>query len=176
MNQAEYARLAEQEESYWWHQGRLKIIASYLRCASGGTTNSKILNVGCGTGGSIALLESFGETDNVDTADAAIAFARRRGYKRVIKVDGLKLPFAAKSYDLIGAFDVLEHIDQEIAALKEWKRVLKDDGAIILTVPAYQWLWSGHDESLHHKRRYTAGRLKQAAQKARQKHKRKASW
>lgn len=165
--------MAEREQTYWWHVGRLNIIKAYIERAlrgwkqqAAGGKKPRILNVGCGTGGTIDMLESFGQTDNVDISSEAITFMRQRGYKRLTKVDGIELPFKAKSYDLVGAFDVLEHIEDHVDALKEWKRVLKDDGAIVITVPAYQWLWSGHDVSLHHKRRYTAAHLAAAAKQA----------
>jgi SAM-dependent methyltransferase len=166
LNKVEYATMAEREQTYWWHLGRLRIIQAYVRRAKSGKKNLRILNIGCGTGGTIDMLENFGKTDNVDISDEAIKFMKRHGYKRITKVSGVKLPFKAKTYDVVGAFDVLEHIDKQVAALKEWKRVIKDDGAIIITVPAYQWLWSDHDVSLHHKRRYTTKRLAEAAEQA----------
>lgn len=158
--------MAEREQTYWWHLGRLRIIQSYVQHVKNGKKKFTVLNIGCGTGGTIDMLESFGETDNVDISDEAIKFMKQRGYKRITKVRDVKLPFKAKTYDMVGAFDVLEHIDKQVEALKEWKRVIKDDGAIVITVPAYQWLWSDHDVSLHHKRRYTTKRLVEAARQA----------
>lgn len=166
MDLIEYARLANREKTYWWHIGRLKIIESYLRQAKNNSGDVKILNVGCGTGGTIATLESYGKTDNVDISDEAIKFMSSNGHRGVVKVDGIELPFDSKTYDIVGAFDVLEHIDEQVDALMEWKRVIKDSGAIVITVPAYQWLWSGHDIALHHKRRYTVKRLAEAGKKA----------
>lgn len=163
MNEAEYARLAEREFSYWWHVGRLRIIESYLRKQARGKKDLRILNVGCGTGGTIATLERYGTVDNVDASDEAVTRMQQLGYQRVRKIDGAELPYPEKTYDIVGAFDVLEHIRDDAAALSEWRRVLKDDGSILLTVPAYQWLWSGHDVAVHHFRRYTKGRLKQVA-------------
>jgi len=162
----EYARMAQHEQSYWWHVGRLEIIQTYLKHVSRNKSNSAILNIGCGTGGTIGTLEQFGDVDNVDTSDDAIAFVKARGYKNIIKIDDIALPFEDKTYDIVGAFDVLEHIEDHERALSEWKRVLKDDGAIVITVPAYQWLWSEHDISLHHRRRYTVRSLMAVAAEA----------
>lgn len=166
MKTSEYATMAEREQNYWWHLGRLQIIKKHISHATKGKQPVKIMNIGCGTGGTIDMLERFGKVDNVDISDEAIRFMKDRGYNRLTKVDGIKLPFKDGSYDLVGAFDVLEHIEEEVAALKEWARVIKKDGAIIISVPAYQWLWTGHDVSLHHKRRYTVKRLVKAAEQA----------
>lgn len=166
MKKVEYSTMAEREETYWWHLGRLRIIETYINRVAINRSVYKILNVGCGTGGTIDMLEKFGTTDNVDISDEAINYMKKRGYKRITKVDNVMLPFKEKTYDMVGAFDVLEHIENQVKALKEWKRVLKDDGYIIISVPAYQWLWTEHDVSLHHKRRYTERRLVEAAKAA----------
>jgi SAM-dependent methyltransferase len=166
MKTSEYARLAEHEQSYWWHLGRLEIIQTYLKHVSRNGSTSAILNVGCGTGGTIDMLERFGNVDNLDASDDAIAFVKGRGYTNIKRVDDIDLPFEDKTYDVVGAFDVLEHIEDHKRALCEWKRVLKEDGAVIITVPAYQWLWSEHDVSLHHRRRYTVKSLMAVATEA----------
>jgi SAM-dependent methyltransferase len=166
MKEVEYARLAEHEFSYWWHVGRLKIIETYLQKVTKGKKDARILNVGCGTGGTLATLERYGSVDNVDVSDDALAFMRQHGYTSVQRVDGTKLPCQDEVYDIVGAFDVLEHIKDDAIALKEWSRVLKEDGSILLTVPAYQWLWSGHDVAVQHFRRYTKTRLKKVARAA----------
>jgi len=158
--------MAEREQTYWWHVGRLRIIQRYIQTIKGKKRDFKILNVGCGTGGTIDMLEKLGTTQNVDIADEAIRFMNKRGYKNITKVDDIKLPFKDESFDLVGAFDVLEHIEKDVDALKEWKRVIKSDGAVLITVPAYQWLWSGHDVSLYHKRRYTTRLLAERAKAA----------
>lgn len=165
MKNIEYATMAKQEREYWWHIGRLRIIQTYINKALGKSPDARILNIGCGTGGTIDLLEKYGTVDNVDISDEAIKFMKEKGYKRLHKVDGIDLPFKDETYDLICAFDVLEHIAAESSALKEWYRVLKPGGSMIITVPAYQWLWSNHDVSLEHKRRYTKKRLHAATTK-----------
>lgn len=164
MKKAEYTRMAEREKNYWWHAGRLKIIKTYLGIASQGN-KGKLLNIGCGTGGTLSTLEKFGKVENVDVSDDAIAFMKQSGYK-VEKVTGIELPFKDSTFETIGAFDVLEHIENDVDALKEWRRVLKPGGRAVITVPAYQWLWSEHDTSLHHFRRHTRGALKQKAAEA----------
>jgi len=159
MQPLEYTRLAEFEDTYWWHIGRGHIIAEQLARFLGERTGTQILNVGSGTGGTVPLLERFGSVLNVDVAEEAVEACRRRGIRNVMKVEGIHLPFHEELFDLVTALDVLEHIENDAEALTEWHRLLKPDGKLLLTVPAYQWLWSEHDESLHHYRRYTASSL-----------------
>lgn len=155
MKKNEYDRMSERESTYWWHVGRLKIIETTIKKYKPESAQRlTILNVGCGTGGTVNMLEKFGTVTNVDVSADAIRHMKQKGYKAK-KVSGVKLPYKTSSFDMVVAFDVLEHIKNDSAALREWKRVISPKGRIFLTVPAYQWLWSGHDESLHHFRRYT---------------------
>lgn len=154
MNTVEYARMAERERTYWWHAGRLSVIDTWLAKWVVQGKNATILNVGCGTGGTLPVLEKYGQVENIDVSDEAIKFMKDAGYK-VKKVTDHTLPYKDNSFDVVVAFDVLEHIERHEEALKEWNRVLRTGGTILFTVPAYQWLWSDHDTSLHHYRRYT---------------------
>lgn len=159
MNKVEYEQMAAMEKFYWWHVGRNHIIETQLNKIVS-KKPAKILNIGCGTGGTIPYLEKFGEVTNVDTSPEVVKYLEQNGIANVVLVDGLKLPFKANSFDVVVGFDVLEHIEDEETALNEWRRVLRPGGKMFLTVPAYQWLWSDHDVSLHHFRRYTKKRLK----------------
>lgn len=165
MNKLEYTRMAEREKTYWWHVGRLAIIDQLMKIVVKENKKVKILNIGCGTGGTISTLEKFGQVENVDVSDDAIRFMKGLGYN-VKKANGLALPYKNQEFAIIGAFDVLEHIEDDVTALKEWQRVLMPGGHIVLTVPAYTWLWSGHDVSLHHFRRHTRKSIKERAEKA----------
>lgn len=158
MKTIEYKKMAELENSYWWHVGRKRIINQQLKSLKLKKTTS-ILNIGCGTGGMIPLFEQYGTVTNIDVSIEAVKYCKDLGYKDTIKFNGKRLPFSAGVFDVIVATDVLEHIENDSKALKEWYRVLKPGGKLIITVPAYQWLWSEHDESLHHFRRYTASGL-----------------
>jgi SAM-dependent methyltransferase len=159
MQPVEYSKLAEFEDTYWWHIGRGRIISKQLSRALEAQNSVNILNVGSGTGGTVPLLERFGSVLNVDVAESAVRACRARGIRNVLKVKGTHLPFQDESFDLVTALDVLEHIADDREAIAEWQRLLKPGGKLLITVPAYQWLWSEHDESLHHFRRYTAASL-----------------
>lgn len=150
--------MAELEDNYWWHVGRKSIISHQMKRLDL-NKRPKILNIGCGTGGMIPLFEQYGDVTNTDISDEAIKFCRQHGYKNVVKYNGKKLPFNTREFDMVIATDVLEHIENDDDALAEWRKLLKPNGHLLITVPAYQWLWSEHDESLHHYRRYSASQL-----------------
>lgn len=157
MKYQEYKEMAEAEAGYWWHVGRLSIVKDQMQAVV--KKGGKILNIGCGTGGTVSLLEEFGQVDNVDVSDEAVEYCKKKGIKKVKKYDGKRLPYRTGSFDTAIALDVLEHIEDDMAALSEWYRVLGPHGKLIITVPAYNWLWSDHDVRLHHFRRYTVSEL-----------------
>jgi ubiquinone/menaquinone biosynthesis C-methylase UbiE len=166
MKSYEFKQLHDAEQSYWWHVGRLIIIKKQLQqlIKAGLPKNAKILNIGAGTGGTIATLEGFGEVTNADIASTAITYLRQSGY-RADRLNGIKLPYRDHEFDLIVGLDVLEHIERDDLALVEWCRVLKPNGYMMLTVPAYQWLWSAHDNVMAHFRRYSLRSLRQKVNK-----------
>lgn len=162
MEKQEYIKMAEQESTYWWYVGRIHIVKAQLKKVQqelGSDKKLRILNVGSGTGGTIPMLQEFGEVFNVDVSDQALGMLKEQGIKNLHKITDSKLPFKDSYFDIAIAMDVLEHIKDDSEALNEWSRVIKQSGRLVLTVPAYQWLWSEHDESLHHFRRYTASNL-----------------
>lgn len=118
-----------------------------------------MLNVGSGTGGTIPILEKHCKVTNADMSSEAIQYLKSEGYDAVL-FDGNRLPFDDNSFNIVASLDVLEHTPDDVKALKEWLRVLKPGGKLILTVPAYQWLWSSHDEDNLHFRRYSKKSLR----------------
>ncbi len=160
MEQNEYQKLYELEEKYWWHVGRQDIIFRQIKKL--GKVDKKpidILDVGCGTGINFKILSKFGSVTGVDESSLAISFCQKRGIKRVIKGQAEKIPQADSSYDLVCAFDLIEHVEDDLVALKEFYRVCRPGGYVFILAPAYQFLWSEHDEALHHKRRYSLSDL-----------------
>jgi SAM-dependent methyltransferase len=164
MRTAALQELHDLESTYWWHVGRLSIIEKQLQKITHSNKKLKgnkanLLNVGSGTGGTLPILEKFGSVHNVDTSKDALHFLEKNGYKGT-PVKGLKLPFKDNTFDIVTALDVLEHIKDDDIALAEWLRVLKPGGSLLLTVPAYQWLWSQHDVINNHHRRYLKKNLR----------------
>lgn len=161
MNPLAYDEMNEIEKDHWWFVGRREILSNVISNMKL-KKNSRILEIGCGTGGNLFMLSAFGDLTAVDMSSEAVAMAKR---KNVINTDIYigSLPNAMPNFndkfDLICMFDVLEHIEMHKEAITIIETYLKDDGQIILTVPAYQWLYGKHDEHLHHKRRYCKSEL-----------------
>lgn len=140
------------EDQHWWFQGRKALVLSLLHrfapCAK-----PRILDVGCGTGGMLSSYMECGCAIGIDPAPEAAHFCRRRGLDIVLSAGG-QLPLASDCFDVVSALDVIEHVDEDLAILREMRRVCRPGGLLLVTVPAFQFLWSSHDDLNHHKRRY----------------------
>lgn len=155
MNEEEYERMFVLEDFYWWFKGRREIVLSALR----GLKPEKVLDIGCGTGANLLLFK--GRVVGLDISFKALTLAKRRKTNAIL-VQGKaeSLPFKENSFDLVLALDLLEHLPDDVKGLREMYRVLKKGGTLLVTVPAYQFLWSEHDEALGHFRRYSKGEIK----------------
>jgi SAM-dependent methyltransferase len=153
-----YRELFEVEERHWWFRSRRAVVRALLSRAHL-PPSPRILDAGCGTGANLLEYSRLGEVTGVDAFTDAVELCRERGLDNVLEAPVEELPFEPGSFDLLFATDVIEHLDDDVLALRELRRVAADDARLVLTVPAYGWLWSDHDVSVHHRRRYTAERL-----------------
>jgi SAM-dependent methyltransferase len=126
----------------------------------------RMLDAGCGTGQMTKLLERYGEAVGLEIAPEAIEFARKRGVKSIVKGSISNPPFAAGSFDLVLSLDVIEHVDNDVHILESLYEIVKPGGHLIVTVPAFESLWSEHDEINQHKRRYRIPRLRRMMENA----------
>ena len=157
MNLKEYEYMEKFEKTYWWHQGRLNLLRVWLEKLNIGLkTRPNIFELGCGTGEVTSFLNKYGRTKSIDVSPEAVKYCKEKGLKNVFLQDVVEYDVKkeANKYDYAFALDVLEHIQDDTAAMKNTYDVLKPGGYFIVTVPAYKFLWSHHDEALHHKRRY----------------------
>lgn len=159
MNLEEYEVMYRQERDYWWFLSRSELLHFYMQHLVPLPKDAKILDLGCGTGANLEILSQYGQGIGADFSETALAFCRKRALPRLVQGDGMALPIATDSLDLIAAMDSLEHIPRDNAALAEMFRILKPGGTLLVTVPAFGFLWSEHDEALQHLRRYTAAEL-----------------
>ena len=161
MERVVYEQMAELDQRHWWYVARREVIAALIRREVRPPANARVLEIGCGTGHNLAMLGEFGHVDALELDDEARAIAEKRLGRMVMKAP---LPELAgvpqKHYDLVGAFDVVEHIDDDAAALASIAERLKPGGKLVVTVPAHEWMWSAHDVVNHHKRRYSKSALR----------------
>lgn len=166
MEQQFYQEYAIAETEHWWFVARRQIIAKALDSLHL-NPDSDILEVGCGPGGNLELLSRYG---NVSALESDVGTREIANSRKIVQVEQGALPdnipFGDNCFDLIAMFDVLEHIDDDAGALDVLHKRLRPDGILLLTVPAYNFLWSHHDVVNQHKRRYTRKRLIKLAQDA----------
>ena len=168
MQQHLYSIMYEVEESHWWFVGRRRIIESFVRkiCDDLAMERPFILDVGCGTGANLEMLKQFGETHGIDISEDALEFCRARGLERVQLGAAESLPYENEKFDLVTALDVVEHLDDDVAGLKEMYRVLRPGGRLLIFVPAFMFLWGVQDDVGHHRRRYKLDDLRLAVREA----------
>ena len=161
MERVVYDRMAELDEVHWWYTARRRILSSLIERIVRPPANARILEVGCGTGHNLKMLEHFGTVDGIEIDKAARTVAEKRlgrpiSSARLPELKGIK----RSHYDLVAALDVVEHIDDDRSTIDALASCLKPGGKLLVTVPAHQWMWSAHDELNHHKRRYSKRQLR----------------
>ena len=160
MERIVYQQMAELDDRHWWYRARRKILAELIRREVHPAADARILEIGCGTGHNLAMLSGFGHVDGLELDDEAAALSEKRLGRVIIRSPLPELEGVSNDYDLIGAFDVIEHIDDDHAALAAIATRLKPGGKFIMTVPAHPWMWTAHDVANHHKRRYSKRALR----------------
>jgi SAM-dependent methyltransferase len=153
------------EDRHWWYRGRRTVIERVMDDLDL-PAGARILDAGCGSGRNMIELARRGPVTGVELSQTSVELARGRNSGEVIAGSVLEMPFPDASFDLAVSLDVIEHLDDDLAALRELRRTVAPGGSLLVTVPAYQWLWSGHDEINHHHRRYTRRSLRKVAEEA----------
>jgi SAM-dependent methyltransferase len=151
------ARKAELERRHWWYRGRRHVVRAALARLPL-MTGREVLEVGCGTGHNLTWLSELGPARGIEVNPAAVEWARAAGH-RVETGDLEALAFGDGEFGLLACLDVLEHVSDDAAALREMRRVTEPGGVLLITVPAYPSLFSAHDRAAGHRRRYSPSRL-----------------
>jgi len=167
MDRIVYDRMAAHDSTHWWYRARRDILHDYLARYGDLPAGARILEIGCGTGHNLPMLASFGEVEAIEIDPAARAIAAERLGRPVGDAPLPELPGVERgAYDLVAVLDVVEHIADDVAALKAMASLLKPGGKVLIAVPAHQWMWSAHDVVNHHHRRYSKATLRAAIEGA----------
>ena len=156
-----YSLMASHEADHWWFVGRRAVLRAVLSRLDL-PANARILEAGCGTGGNLYFLKQLGDVAAFEPHAAALEISRARHPEVKLEAGALPdaLPFAGGTFDLVAALDVLEHVDDDAAALDALIALAKPGGHVIISVPTHPILFGSHDRRLHHVRRYDVGELR----------------
>jgi SAM-dependent methyltransferase len=159
VNDEEFRLLDEIEEDHWWLVGKRLLTRSLIASETGG---GRLLDLGCGTGGLLRDSAAGADCVGVDRSALGLRICARKGLERLVRADVSKPPFRAGAFDTLLALDVIEHLDDDVAFLRRARDLCAPGGHFMVSVPAFPWLWSRHDETFEHRRRYTARTLQAA--------------
>ena len=160
-------QLADLEASHWWFRGRRALCMALEEATRNGSPTGRVLDAGTGVGGFLDSLGAVGtQLHHLDASSAHLQACRMRGHGRGVQADSERLPFESAAFDLVCLFDVLEHLDDDCAALMEVRRVLRPGGRVLIHVPAHPILFAQNDEVSGHRRRYTRRGLRRVIEES----------
>jgi len=165
MDNLSYDELNNLEKSHWWFQARKKILTKLTEKYYKYQPEAKVLDIGCGTGAILEQLKGLGKVWGIEKDKLAVDYCRQKMPKANITQGIFPEEVPAEKFDLVTILDVLEHIADDEKALQKASEILKPAGVLIVTVPAYKFIWSSHDQVNQHYRRYTLTELKQKLKK-----------
>lgn len=166
MDDERFPVMARLERDHWWFRAKRTLVLDELR--RHGVTAGAAADLGCGTGAMVGdlLQAGFAPVTGTDLSRDALVLAAGATGASWASSRAEHLPFADRSFRAVTSLDVIEHLDDDVAALREYRRVVEEDGLVIVAVPAYRWAWSDHDVALGHRRRYTSRSLRRAVEAA----------
>jgi len=163
MNDEEFRLLDEIEDGQWWFVGKRLILRALLERH---VPRGRVLDLGCGTGGILRDFMDLYPCFGADRSKLALEICSRKGFDRLVQSDLCELPFASGAFDTILALDVIEHLENDVGFLEKAHRLLAPGGRLLLSVPAFTLLWSQHDVTFQHHRRYRSSQLREAVRRA----------
>lgn len=157
MEAEEYATIYALEQTHWWYVGMLRNSLNLLERYLPARRPLDVLDAGCGTGGAMLQLQRYGRVAGFDFSPIALNFCRQRGLGRTAQGSVSDVPFASGQFDVVTSFEVLYHanVPDDVGSLREFARVLRPGGLLLLRLPAFEWLRSSHDAMVHTRHRYT---------------------
>jgi len=165
MKKSEIDKQAERESTHWWFRARRGILEALLE-RSQLKANGNVLEIGAATGGNFSVCSRFGHYHALDISGGALLHCRDKGIERLVQADAQHLPFQKEQFDAVIAYDILEHLSRDELSLSEISRILRKDGVLQINVPAFQKLYSSHDQAFDHIRRYQPGEMEKKLKSA----------
>ena len=160
MEDIAYRQFETLEDSHWWLRGRRTVYFDLLDHLLPTERRLRSLDVGCGYGAMLGELSRYGTATGAEVSEEAIEACRRRGFEDVLMASAYDVPEPDESFDLVTFFDCLEHLEDDLAALREAHRLLRPGGHVVVTLPAYNFLYANNDRVAHHQRRYTVREIR----------------
>lgn len=162
-----YQKFIDLEQDHWWFRGRRSVYMGLLNTHLNNKIQGKVLDLGCGLGGFLPSLKSLGfDVYGAEMDFDSVLYCIKRGFPQCAQTDSSALPFADDSFDLVTMFDAIEHIEDDHQTMAEVARVLKPGGKVIISVPAYQFLYTNNDRVAQHFRRYNRKSTRMLFEKA----------
>ena len=158
MEANEIDKMHKLEDEHWWYQGKKYLIETILDHTD--IPHGQFLDIGCGTGIFLRILEKCGVAYGLDISELALSYCQRDGCRLLVRAAGGGLPFKDNSFSLVTLLDMIEHVDNDAEVLREAYRICRPGGVVVVTVPAFSFLWGRHDDAHHHKRRYVRAQLR----------------
>jgi ubiquinone/menaquinone biosynthesis C-methylase UbiE len=158
MEPNEIDKMNRLEEAHWWFQGKKYVIKSVMSRIN--IPDGRFLDIGCGTGMFLKELGKDRTSYGVDVSDHALSYCAKKVNSFLIKAFGANLPFKDGVFTFVSLLDMIEHVENDFELLKEVYRVCRPQSIVVITVPAFNFLWGTHDVSHHHKRRYKRNQLR----------------
>jgi SAM-dependent methyltransferase len=165
MTPNEMQAMLSSDEEHWWYRGRRRVLRAEIDRLPL-PAHPRLLDAGCGSGRTLDELATYGDVSGIDLSEDAVASARGRGHDDVHQAAVEDIPFPDQTFDVVTCLDVIEHTRDDHVTLRELRRVTRAGGLAVVTVPAYQALWSSHDVANLHFRRYDRRSLRSAARGA----------
>ena len=166
MQTDEFEALVGYDEHHWWYAGRRRVLHAALGKLPLPGSGARVLDAGCGSGRTMDELRGYGAVHGIELNPAGVEHARGRGYGEVHLARVEEVPYPDEHFDLVTCLDVIEHTPDDRRSLRELRRVVRPGGWLVVTVPAYQLLWSSHDVANQHYRRYRRSQLRRAGEEA----------
>ncbi|MBF0280772.1 MAG: class I SAM-dependent methyltransferase [SAR324 cluster bacterium] len=166
MKLEEYEKMFHAEDEHWWFVSKRKFVGAFLSGML--PLSSKVLDVGCGTGAMSVFLKQYGNVTSMDFLSLALSFCKQRNLSQICQGNALELPFRDESFDLVTACDVLYHqwITEDSLALREFHRILKPRGKVLITDSAFSFLSGKHDQFVLARERYTINQMQTRLEQA----------